>query len=118
MIKGLGIDISELSRFEKAIETGDAFANKVLTKAELKKYNSLTGNSQVRFLAGRFSVKEAFAKALGTGIGAGVSFSEIETLNDEQGKPVTTSPKFNGNIWTSISHSDEYIISEVILEEI
>ena len=52
----------------------------MLTPTELEKYNSLPTKRKVEFLAGRFAAKEAYAKALGTGIGQHVSFQDIEVL--------------------------------------
>ena len=75
----------ELSRIEKIVAEPKTFLQKVLTPAELEKYNSLPTKRKVEFLAGRFAAKEAYAKALGTGIGQHVSFQDIEVLNDASG---------------------------------
>lgn len=117
MIKGIGVDITELSRIKDIMAKGEEFAQKVLTIPELDLYRELSGDAQVRFLAGRFSIKESFAKALGTGIGASVGLQEIETLPNESGQPITTSTRFSGKIHASISHSESYVISEILLEE-
>lgn len=117
MIKGVGNDIVELARFGREVRNNDAFAKKVLTTAEYAAYERLSGLPQTRFLAGRFSVKESFAKAFGTGLGAAVSFQDIETLNNEVGKPETTCTKYTGNIFTAISHTEQNLISMVILED-
>lgn len=79
-ITGLGMDAVELSRIEKIVAEPKTFLQKVLTPAELEKYNSLPTKRKVEFLAGRFAAKEAYAKALGTGIGQHVSFQDIEVL--------------------------------------
>ena len=84
-ITGLGMDAVELSRIEKIVAEPKTFLQKVLTPAELEKYNSLPTKRKVEFLAGRFAAKEAYAKALGTGIGQHVSFQDIEVLNDASG---------------------------------
>ena len=84
-ITGLGMDAVELSRIEKIVAEPKTFLRKVLTPAELEKYNSLPTKRKVEFLAGRFAAKEAYAKALGTGIGQHVSFQDIEVLNDASG---------------------------------
>lgn len=116
MIVGHGIDLQEISAIKKAYDKRSTFAKKVLTEREFDKFQTLKGNRQMTFLAGRWAAKEAFAKALGTGIGP-VIFHEIEVLNDEKGKPILTSPAFtDGKIWLSISHSSEYVQASVILE--
>ena len=79
------------------------------------------GNRKYEFLAGRFSAKEAFSKAYGTGIGKKVGFQDIEILNDSQtGRPEIV--KFPGDnklqAKISISHSGEYVVTEVILEKL
>jgi holo-[acyl-carrier protein] synthase len=73
----------------------------------------------VEFLAGRFAVKEAYSKALGTGIGEEISFQDIEVINDERGKPIIHLLKeFSepSTIHVSITHSRQYAAAQVILE--
>ncbi|WP_153914078.1 holo-ACP synthase [Shewanella sp. TC10] len=85
-IKGLGTDIVEIARIEQQhSRLGDKLAKRVLTPAELEIYQ----DSKIphRYLAKRFSAKEAAAKALGTGIGRGVSFQHIHITNSENGAP-------------------------------
>ena len=60
--------------------------------------------------------KEAFAKAMGTGIGK-LSFQDLEVLNDEKGAPYFSQAPFSGKIWLSISHTEQYATASVILEE-
>ncbi len=89
MIVGLGTDIAEIERIEKALNrSGEAFAQRILTEKELETFNGL--KQQGRYLAKRFAAKEAASKALGTGIAHGVSFQDFEISNDENGKPVLT----------------------------
>ncbi|GAA0363179.1 holo-ACP synthase [Alkalibacterium iburiense] len=115
MIVGIGLDVVEIGRIEKAYIRRNTFAERVLTENELELFTSLTGKRQIEFLAGRFSVKEAFSKALGTGIGK-VTFLDIEVLPDNLGKPICTKSPFEGNVWVSISHTDSLAITQVILE--
>lgn len=82
MIFGIGTDVLELSR----IKNPELLAKKILTKTELQSFN-FAKNKQ-NFVAKRFSVKEAVAKALGVGIGKSVSFKDIEILKTQNGKPV------------------------------
>ncbi len=89
MIIGLGTDIAEIERIEKALNrSGEAFAQRILTEKELETFNGL--KQQGRYLAKRFAAKEAASKALGTGIAHGVSFQDFEISNDENGKPILT----------------------------
>lgn len=115
MIKGVGIDIIELKRIEQLIERTEKFADRILTIEEKKKYETLSGKRKIEFLAGRFSAKEAYSKAVGTGIGKELSFLDIEISQDENGKPYIHRPIKNG-VHLSISHSKEYAVSQVIIE--
>ncbi|EGU49235.1 4'-phosphopantetheinyl transferase [Vibrio ichthyoenteri ATCC 700023] len=88
-IVGLGTDIAEIDRVEKALaRAGCAFAERILTPRELETFHSL--KQQGRYLAKRFAAKEAASKALGTGIAMGVSFQDFTISNDELGKPLLT----------------------------
>lgn len=87
MIYGIGTDIVEVSRIEHSLARfGDAFAQRILNEREWLSFEqSLT---QARFLAKRFAAKEAFAKALGTGLRAPATFQNIGITHDDLGKPV------------------------------
>lgn len=117
MIKGVGTDLVYLPRVKQIVAEGDRFAKRVFTPKEFELYKQRSGKGRVQFLAGRFGVKEAFSKAMGTGIGRYLSWQDVETLPDSLGKPVTTSPKFTGNVLTSISDDHDYTVVVVILEE-
>lgn len=80
MIVGTGIDLIEISRIEKAC-TGDRFPLRVYTETECRQ-----AGGRASVLAGSFAVKEAVAKALGTGF-RGFWLNDIEVLRDELGKP-------------------------------
>ncbi|KAB0848181.1 holo-ACP synthase [Cronobacter sakazakii] len=85
-ILGLGTDIVEIDRIEAVISrSGDRLAKRVLSANEWAQYQA--HQQPVRFLAKRFAVKEAAAKAFGTGIRNGLAFNQFEVFNDEQGKP-------------------------------
>ncbi|CAM4009639.1 MULTISPECIES: holo-ACP synthase [Shewanella] len=94
MIVGLGTDIVEIARIaNKVPEAGDEaalakcpLAKRVLTQDEMAIF--LASSQPGRYLAKRFAAKEAAAKALGTGIGRGVSFQHIEVSNDANGAPL------------------------------
>lgn len=114
MITGLGTDIIELSRIAK-VNKENRLARRILTPDELRHYLTIKNEDRkVSYLAGRFAVKEAYSKALGTGIGENISFNEINCMNDECGKPLLTNAP---NAHVSISHSRDYAVATVIIEE-
>ena len=86
MTIAIGTDIVEIQRIASALERqGDKFVQRILTKSEIVEYQA-RGNS-VAFLAKRFAAKEAIAKALGTGIGRGISFQQLIVSNNSDGAP-------------------------------
>lgn len=86
-ILGIGTDLCELKRIEKAIARwGDKFAEKILSSDELKVYAQ--HSSPHDFLAKCFAAKEAVGKALGTGIAKGVAWQDIITDRDALGRPL------------------------------
>ncbi|KRL87598.1 hypothetical protein FC50_GL002178 [Lacticaseibacillus pantheris DSM 15945 = JCM 12539 = NBRC 106106] len=115
MIHGLGVDITEIARIQHAQERNAHFAAKVLTDAELRQFNAYSGRRAWEYLAGRFSAKESYSKAYGTGIGA-VGWQDIEIIDGGQGQPHVSGP-FSGHAHVSISHTDDLVMTEVILEE-
>lgn len=117
MIKGIGIDIVELERMETARNRNERFVNRILTEKELEKYDSYSSSRRkLEFLAGRFAAKEAFVKAVGTGIGKEYSFQDIEILPDQNGKPKIFAKNIQEQIFVSISHSEAYAIAQVLIE--
>ncbi|WP_260260871.1 holo-ACP synthase [Vibrio intestinalis] len=123
-IVGLGTDIAEIERVEKALSrSGEAFAKRILTDVEMAKFDSL--KQQGRFLAKRFAAKEAASKALGTGIAMGVTFHDFTVTNDKHGKPVLAlankalelaQSKQINHIHLSISDERHYAVATVIYE--
>lgn len=86
MTIAIGTDIVEIQRIASALERqGDKFVQRILTKSEIIEYQA-RGNS-VAFLAKRFAAKEAIAKALGAGIGRGLSFQQLIVSNNSDGAP-------------------------------
>ena len=116
MIVGHGIDIEALASIQNAVEKREGFAQRVLTDKEMERFASLKGRRQVEYLAGRWSAKEAFSKAMGTGIGK-LGFQDLEVLNNERGAPYFSKSPFSGKVWLSISHTDQFVTASVILEE-
>jgi len=87
MIYGIGTDIVEVLRIEDSLARfGNDFARRILSEREM--HDFLQSNTQARFLAKRFAAKEAFAKALGTGIRTPATFENIGVAHDDLGKPV------------------------------
>ncbi|MFZ3590200.1 holo-ACP synthase [Bacillus sp. DJP31] len=115
MIKGIGIDIIEIHRVEDLAARMPKFVQRILTEREIKKYEWLQGKRKAEYLAGRFAAKEAFSKAMGTGIGKGLQFTDIEIVQDPLGKPFFSKP-FTEGTYLSISHSKEYAVAQVIIE--
>lgn len=86
MIYGIGSDLVQLSRIENAYRRfGDAFAWRILTIQEQEEWAK--HRHKTRFLAKRFAAKEAFAKAVGTGLRGTVNWQAISVSHDEWGKP-------------------------------
>jgi len=120
-----GIDIVEISRISDVYDKyGFSFLIKVLSKDELKIIPTQK-KRRIDFVSGRFVVKEAIVKALGTGFRNGLSFKKISVINDNYGKPEIifdrTINEFlkkkikDFNILVSISHEKKYCIASVII---
>ena len=87
MIYGVGTDLIEIGRIEKALKRfGDRFAQRILCEPELKCFRA--HRQPVAYLAKRFAAKEAFTKALGTGIHAPANWHGVWVVNLGSGKPV------------------------------
>ena len=87
MVKAIGTDIVARARIESALErSGDKFAQRILTPFEMQQFSQSAQPSA--FLAKRFAAKEAVAKALGTGIGRGISWQHMQIEHDENGAPI------------------------------
>lgn len=117
MIEGIGIDIIELQRIKELMTRQQKFIDRVLTPAEKDRYLTLSERRQVEYVAGRFAAKEAFSKAVGSGIGERLSFRDIEIISDKFGKPYITKP-FADGVHLSISHSEQYAVAQVVIEKI
>ena len=91
-IYGIGTDIVQISRVQAALErSGPRFAEKILGPVELVKYHARRAKNEVRglrFLATRFSAKEAFSKAIGLGMRMPMTWRSAQMLNAPSGKPV------------------------------
>lgn len=119
MIGGIGTDIVEISRIARLIEN-TGFLQKHFTTAENEYF--LLKNKNPQSVAASFAAKEAFSKALGTGI-RGFSLKDVEILHDELGKPYVNAYNGagellgDGKVFLSLSHSDEYATAMVVIEK-
>ena len=86
MIYGTGVDIVEIARFDKFLKQGnDALFQRIFTQSEI---DYCAGKKQcAQHYALRFAAKESFLKALGTGLRDGLSWKDMEVVNDKLGKP-------------------------------
>ena len=83
-IIGIGIDIVENNRFKELIKK-KKFINRICSPKEIDNYKKK--NNKISYLSKRFSAKEAFVKALGSGFRNKLCFNDISILNDRRGKP-------------------------------
>ena len=121
---GIGTDIVKVSRISKSIKK-KLFRNRLFNKDEILKCGR-TKNSANCF-AKRFAAKEAFSKALGTGVAKGINFKEIIVLNEKNGKPfiklINNTKKSvnkklkvkNYKISLSLSDEDKYAVAFVTI---
>ena len=86
MIIGLGVDLCDIRRIEKVLaEHGDRFSRRCFTDIERAKADGRAARAAT--YAKRFAAKEACSKALGTGLGRGVSWRDMGVVNDSLGRP-------------------------------
>ena len=128
MIVGIGTDICDIRRITSTLERrGDRFAERVLGPAELGVFHARrvrTPARGVRFLATRFSAKEAFSKAIGLGIRSPMSWRTCEILNEPSGKPYlqlsgALAAWFDAHGWVAhvtVSDETDYAASFVVVE--
>ena len=124
MIYGIGTDIVAIERFQRFMSTGNsAIIERLFTAAERSGCGSRKDAASC--LAARFAAKEAFLKALGTGLRDGISWQDMEVSNDVLGKPVlllsgkaAEQVHVNGliGINLSLSHDGGSAIAMVVLE--
>ena len=112
-IYGIGTDIVSVDRIKKVLKNKN-FMSRLFCKEEILKCSKLMNRNNC--YAKRFAAKEAFSKALGTGISNGVNFNEIIVMNEKNGKPFiklqgktkqTISKKFKKKPKIALSLSDE-----------
>ena len=128
MIYGIGTDVCDIRRIEATLaRRGERFVERVLGPAERQVFEARRGRVEVRgvrFLATRFSAKEAFSKAVGLGIRMPMTWRSCEILNHPDGKPYI---RLNGAMaeWfesrglqahVSVTDESDYAASFVVVE--
>ncbi|MEP3349871.1 MAG: holo-ACP synthase [Marinomonas sp.] len=125
MIIGIGTDLVDIARIAQSVERlGERFIDRILTEEEKLRWSDIQHADQANaFVAKRFAAKEAAVKALGTGIGSGVSFQHFSVSNLPSGQPVLTVDdsilsRFDFPVTWHLSLTDEkaYAQAFVILE--
>lgn len=124
MIFGTGIDIVDISRFERFVrENNEALFQRLFTPGEMA--YCVARKRSAQHYALRFAAKEAFLKALGTGLRDGLSWRDMEVVNDPAGKPELeltgrAAELFRQNglarSFLSLSHDGNFAVASVILE--
>lgn len=124
MIVGIGMDLVEVRRFEAALDRhGERLLRRLFTDAERQYCESRP--SPTASLAARFAAREAFLKALGTGLAAGIRWTEIEVVRLEGGGPgFRLSGAAAGHFarlgatvaWLTLTHTDSTAAATVVIE--
>jgi len=123
MIKGIGVDMVEIGRVKKLIEQDRGFAERIFTPREIAYCEGKFSRAQ--HYAARFTAKEAFFKALGTGFRDGMSWQDVEVENDSLGKPqlrltAVALERFKkrklSRAFLSLSHTREMAVALVVIE--
>ena len=123
-IYGIGTDVVNINRINKSLKN-KKFISRLFNKNEIKKCNKKI--NKVNCYAKRFAAKEAFSKAIGTGISKGINFDEIIVFNTKSGKPgikllgntkKTVNKIINKkkiNIFLSLSDDKPFAVATVII---
>jgi holo-[acyl-carrier protein] synthase len=125
MIVGIGVDIVDIARIQALLDRyGERFLTRVYTRAEVE--YALCGANKAERLAGRFAVKEAVMKALGTGKSLGILWRDVETVRGRLGKPDVhlhgqavkwAKLRGGGAVHVTITHDGGKAVAFVILEK-
>ena len=123
MIVNIGTDIIEVARIQKMIdEYGDKFLKRIYTETEIE-YCESFGKRKYEHFAARFAIKEAFSKAIGTGLTNSFAFNEVGIANLQTGKPELILEGEMKKRWSdkifhiSLAHTEGNAIAFVIMEE-
>ena len=116
MIFGIGLDLVEIYRIEKILNRYHLkFPQRILCGIEMDRFMLLQSPSRSRFLAKRFAAKEAFAKAIGTGIGKFLKFRDVGVKNDELGAPHYFF--VNKKFFEHLKHRDKNIVAHLSITD-
>lgn len=132
MIYGIGTDILSIKRIEELYKKyGDALPRRILSRIEELEFTNCfaqqNGEDAVRFIAKRFTAKEAFAKAVGTGIQAPVSLHNISITHSPLGKPEFVyeqllqewlNERSITKVHLSLSDEQHYVTAMVLVESV
>ena len=126
MIAGIGLDLCEIERMNKAVERSH-FVDRVFTAAEAERIRAASDIRRGEIAAGLFAAKEAVAKALGTGFD-GFGTADIEIVPDAAGRPVCSLHEGaleraralcggdGFSVWVSITHEKDMAAATAIIE--
>lgn len=122
---GIGTDILEIKRIHAVVDRlGDRFVRRILTLQEQVEYRD--SGQPVRLLAKRFAAKEAIAKALGTGIGRGVSWQDMEVAHNDSGAPLVrlsggalavVQRRGGRGVELSLADEQDYVVAFAVLSD-
>lgn len=108
MIHGIGTDIVHIPRITAALQRfGDRFAERILNQQEIRELADV--NRKDVFLAKRFAVKEAAAKAMGTGFRKGVAMCDISLDHDALGRPILSFHGVAGRMQDDLGIGDAHV---------
>lgn len=120
----IGVDIVEIKRIERAMEMSQ-FLTRICTDEEREFLR--TKNFAPQTVAGIYAAKEAVSKAIGTGLGEGVGFHDIEVSHDQLGRPTVifhgiakskVEEQGGGRAVLSISHEKDYAVAMCLIHRV
>jgi holo-[acyl-carrier protein] synthase len=122
---GIGTDILEIKRIDEVLSRlGDRFVRRILTEQEQAEYRD--SGQPARLLAKRFAAKEAIAKALGTGIGRGVSWQDMQVEHNDSGAPLVrlsggalevVQRRGGSRVELSLADERDYVVAFAVLSD-
>ena len=122
MAAGIGVDMLEIARMERAIKRRPSFLKRVFTDEERAYCDSCARPAE--HYAARFAAREAVLKALGTGFSEGIGFKDVSVTNDEWGKPIAVlsgraaavaAKRGMQEVALSLSHTRDVAVANAVL---
>ncbi len=123
MVIGIGVDIVEVQRIERALGGSGSMVTRVFTPAEIEYCEQRQNRAQ--HFAGRFAAKEAALKALGTGWGEGIRWRDVEVTAEDSGRPIlhlhgrarqVSEDRGAKRSLVTITHAEAYAVALVVIE--